>query len=88
MERNPLLGELPTISETVIAIKLLSTGKAPGSDAIPADIYKAGVPFVTLSFNLNNLGRVPVDEAVNQISKAAWALQFQTRRYESMLQSY
>ena len=26
------------------AIKLLSSGKAPGSDAIPADIYKAGGP--------------------------------------------
>ena len=38
MECNPLLDELPT----VIAIKLLSSGKAPGSDAIPAEIYKAG----------------------------------------------
>ena len=38
-ECNPLLDELPTVSE---AIKLLSSGKAPGSDAIPADIYKAG----------------------------------------------
>ena len=26
------------------AIKLLSSGKAPGSDAIPAEIYKAGGP--------------------------------------------
>ena len=39
---NPLLDELPTVSETVKAIKLLSSGKAPGSDAIPAEIYKAG----------------------------------------------
>ena len=28
------------------AIKLLSSGKAPGSDAIPAEIYKAGGPLV------------------------------------------
>ena len=43
MECNPLLlDELPTVSETVKAIKLLSSGKAPGSDAIPAEIYKAG----------------------------------------------
>ena len=44
VECNPLLDELPTISETVKAIKLLSSGKAPGSDAIhvPAEIYKAG----------------------------------------------
>ena len=34
VECNPLLDELPTVSETVKAIKLLSSGKAPGSDAI------------------------------------------------------
>ena len=44
VECNPLLDELPTISETVKAIKLLSSGKAPGSDAISAEIYKAGGP--------------------------------------------
>ena len=44
MECNPLLDGLPTVSETVNAIKLLSSGKAPGSDAIPAEIYKAGGP--------------------------------------------
>ena len=42
VECNPLLDELPTVSETVKAIKLLSSGKAPGSGAIPAEIYKAG----------------------------------------------
>ena len=41
---NPLLDELPTVSETGKAIKLLSTGKAPGSDATAAEIYKAGGP--------------------------------------------
>ena len=34
VECNPLLDELPTVSVTVKAIKLLSSGKAPGSDAI------------------------------------------------------
>ena len=42
MECNLVLDELPTVSETVKAIKLLSSGKAPGSDSIPAEIYKAG----------------------------------------------
>ena len=42
MECNLLLDEFPTVSETVKAIKLLSSAKAPGSDAIPAEIYKAG----------------------------------------------
>ena len=44
VECNPLLDELPTVSETVKAMKLLSSGKAPGSDAIPAEIYRAGGP--------------------------------------------
>ena len=44
VECNPLLDELPTVSETVKAIKFLSSDKAPGSDAIPAEIYKAGGP--------------------------------------------
>ena len=37
-----LLEEFPTVAETVKAIKLLLSGKASGSDAIPAEIYKAG----------------------------------------------
>ena len=46
MECSPLLDELPTISETVRAIKLLSSGKAPGSDPIPTEIYKTEDPLV------------------------------------------
>ena len=42
MECNLKLDEFPTVAETVKAIKLLSSGKAPGSDAIPAEFYKAG----------------------------------------------
>ena len=42
MECNLLLDEFPNVAETVKAIKLLSFGKAAGSDAIPAEIYKAG----------------------------------------------
>ena len=42
VECNLLLHEFPTVAETVKAIKLLSSGKASGSDAIPAEIYKAG----------------------------------------------
>ena len=44
VECNPLLDELPTVSETMKAIKHLSSDKAPGSDAIPAEIYKTGGP--------------------------------------------
>ena len=42
VECNLLLDEFPTVAETVKAIKRLSSGKAPRSDAIPAEIYKAG----------------------------------------------
>ena len=45
-ECNPLFDEFPTVSETVKVITFLSSGKAPGSDAIPAEIYKAGGPQV------------------------------------------
>ena len=34
---NPLHDELPTVSEIVKAIKLLLSGNASGSDAIPAE---------------------------------------------------
>ena len=34
VECNPLLDEFLTVSETVKAIQLLSSGKAPGSDAV------------------------------------------------------
>ena len=44
VECNPLLDEFPTVSERVKGIQLLPSGKAPGSDAIPAEIYKAGGP--------------------------------------------
>ena len=45
-ECNSLLDEFPTVSETVKAKQLLSSGKVPGTDAIPAEIYKAGGPSV------------------------------------------
>jgi hypothetical protein len=34
--------DVPSLEETQKAISLLSTGKAPGGDSIPADIYKDG----------------------------------------------
>ena len=39
---NVLLDEFPTVTETRKAIQHLSSGKAPGTDAIPAEVYKAG----------------------------------------------
>ena len=42
IECNVLLDEFPTVTETRKANQHLSSGKAPGTDAIPAEVYKAG----------------------------------------------
>ena len=42
IECNVLLDEFPTVTETSKAVQQLSSGKAPGADAIPAEVYKAG----------------------------------------------
>ena len=42
IESNVLLDEFPTVTETRKAVQQLSSGKAPGADAIPAEVYKAG----------------------------------------------
>ena len=42
IECNVVLDEFPTVTETRKAIQHLSSGKAPGTDAIPAEVYKAG----------------------------------------------
>ena len=39
---NKALDDPPTLLETQKAIYLISSGKAPGSDAIPAEVYKEG----------------------------------------------
>ena len=42
IECNVLLGEFPTVKETRKAIRHLSSVKAPGIDAFPVEVYKAG----------------------------------------------
>ena len=42
IECNILFDEFPTVTETRKAIQHLSPGKAPGTDAITAEVYKAG----------------------------------------------
>ena len=44
IESNVPLDEFPTITETRKAIQHLFSGKAPGTDAIRAEVYKAGSP--------------------------------------------
>ena len=39
---NVLLDKFPKVTETRKEIQYLSSAKAPGADAIPAEIYKAG----------------------------------------------
>ena len=42
IECNVLLDEFPTVMKTRKAVQQLSSGKAPGADEIPAEVYKAG----------------------------------------------
>ena len=82
VECNPLLDELPTVSETLKAIKLLSSGKAPGSDAIPAEIYKAGGPPVAEKLLFHIMWR---KEAIPQEFKDANYPPIQKERESSSL---
>ena len=43
IECNVLLDEFPTVMETRKAVQQLSSGKAPGADAINAEVYVFGV---------------------------------------------
>nr|VZI44333.1 unnamed protein product [Spirometra erinaceieuropaei] len=44
LETNVDLKLPPSLQETIRAVQQLSSGKAPGSDAIPAEVYKHGGP--------------------------------------------
>jgi len=44
MDKNPDLDVPPSEDEVAKAIKHMSSGKAPGRDAIPAEVFKSGGP--------------------------------------------
>ncbi|XP_062606904.1 uncharacterized protein LOC134268673 [Saccostrea cucullata] len=44
---NTALDDPPSATETLKAIKQMSTGKTPGANAIPAEIYKSAGPLMT-----------------------------------------
>nr|VZI26339.1 unnamed protein product [Spirometra erinaceieuropaei] len=46
MTDNIPLYSPPSLQETIRAVQQLSSGKAPGSDAIPAEVYKHGGPLL------------------------------------------
>nr|VZI05688.1 unnamed protein product [Spirometra erinaceieuropaei] len=46
VETNADLDLPPSLHETIRAVQQLSSGKAPGSDAIPAEVYKHGSPLL------------------------------------------
>ena len=58
IEYNVLLDEFPTVTETRKAIQHLSSGKAPGSDAIPAEVYK--------------IGGLPMAEKLTELFQCMW----------------
>ena len=58
IECNVLLDEFPTVTETRKAIQHLSSGKAPGTDAIPAEVYK--------------IGGLPMAEKLTELFQCMW----------------
>nr|VZI14538.1 unnamed protein product [Spirometra erinaceieuropaei] len=46
VETNADLDLPPSLQETIRAVQQLSSGKAPRSDAIPAEVYKHGGPLL------------------------------------------
>ena len=61
IECNVLLDEFPTVTETRKAVQQLSSGKAPGADAIPAEVYKAG-----------GGGGLPMAEKLTELFHCMW----------------
>ena len=43
---NVSLDTMPTLEEVILSIKQLTSGKAPGADCIPPDVYKLGGPAI------------------------------------------
>ncbi|BHF68763.1 hypothetical protein SprV_0301180400 [Sparganum proliferum] len=66
VEINVDLDLPPSLQETIRVVHQLSSGKAPGSDAIPAEVYKHGGPqlmdhLTALSQKMWRQGEVPQD---------------------------
>ncbi|BHF66062.1 hypothetical protein SprV_0200907600 [Sparganum proliferum] len=66
VETNVHLDLPPSLQETIRAVQQLSSGKAPGSDAMPAEVYKHGGPqlmdHLTAIFQeMRRQGAVPQD---------------------------
>ena len=64
IECNVLLDEFPTVIETRKAAQQLSPGKAPGADAIPAEVYKAGGGGAALGRETDKVVSLYVEEGV------------------------
>uniref|UniRef100_A0A183SMX7 Reverse transcriptase domain-containing protein n=1 Tax=Schistocephalus solidus TaxID=70667 RepID=A0A183SMX7_SCHSO len=66
VDTNHYLDLPPSPSETIRAVQQISSGKAPGSDAIPLEVYKHGRPrlraeLTTLFQEMWRQGQVPQD---------------------------
>nr|VZI00205.1 unnamed protein product [Spirometra erinaceieuropaei] len=66
VETNVDLDLPPSLQETIRAVQQLSSGKAPGSDVIPAEVYKHGGPHLmdhltALFHEMWRQGEVPQD---------------------------
>ena len=62
IECNVLLDEFPTVMETRKAVQELSSGKAPGADAINSEVYAFGVCG----------GVLPMSEKITELIHCMW----------------
>ena len=65
IECNVLLDEFPTVMETRKAVQQLSSGKAPGADAINAEVYTFGVC-------VGGGGVLPMSENITELIHCMW----------------
>ena len=65
IECNVLLDEFPTIMEQRKAVQQLSFGKAPGADAINAEVYAFGVC-------VGGGGVLPMSEKITELIHCMW----------------
>ena len=63
IECNVLLDEFPTVMETRKAVQQLSSGKAPGADAINAEVY---------AFGACGGGMLPMSEKITELIHCMW----------------
>ena len=76
IECNVLYDEFPTVMETRKAVQQLSSGKAPGADAINAEVYASGVCVCVCG------GVLPMSEKITELIHCMWRKEAIPKEYK------